>query len=120
MNATYGDFTFNSLQLGPMMGEPGAPGGTEMFLIGLVSTSQALAVRLSLPTSMIQPGNVVDVLDSRIGTLLILIDFATMDPQVMGFLGEGQIYFGHASNPTPGGLVYASLEAVIWGGRPTE
>jgi|MDTC01.1.fsa_nt_gb spore coat protein CotH len=118
MNATYGDFNFNSLQLGPMMGEPGAPGGTEMFLIGLVSPSQALAVRLSLPTSMIQPGNIVDSLDSRIGTLLILIDFATMDPQVMGFLGEGEIRFGHGSNPVPGGLVSASVDAVIWGGRP--
>ena len=116
LSATYGEFNFDSQTVGAMMGEVGSPGATEMGLMGVVGGGQAVYYRLMLPTEAIQPNSVLEMGDPRVSALMVMIELATMNIQVMGFLGEGQFVFGDQVDLTPGGTVEGELTAAIWGG----
>ena len=116
MSATYGDFSFASEMVGAMMGEVGSPGATEIDLLGVVGGGQILFYRLMLPTEALQPNSTFDMGDPRVSALMVMVELATLKPQVMGFLGEGQFTFGDEVDLTPGGMVEGELSAAIWGG----
>ena len=116
LSATYGEFNFESSMVGAMMGEVGSPGATEMGLMGVVGGGQAVYYRLMLPTEAVQPNTVLDMSDPRVSALMVMIDLATMNIQVMGFLGDGQFVFGDEVELTSGGTVEGELTATIWGG----
>ena len=85
MSATYGEFNFDSQMVGAMMGEVGSPGATEMGLMGVVGGGQAVYYRLMLPTEAIQPNSVLEMGDPRVSALMVMIELATINIQVMGF-----------------------------------
>lgn len=116
MNVTYGEYSFSSAMVSAMMGEVGSPGATEIDFLGLLDGTQALFYRLMLPTEAIQPNSIFEMGDPRVTALMVMVDLATLTPQVMGFLGEGQFTFGDEVDLTPGGIVEGELNAVIWGG----
>ena len=116
MSATYGEFSFASEVVATMMGEVGSPGATEIDLLAVVDGTHILFYRLMLPTEALQPNSSFDMSDPRVSSLMVRVELATRQPQVMGFLGEGTFTFGDEVDLTPGGIVKGELNAEIWGG----
>ena len=70
-----------------------------------------------LPTDAIQPNSTFAMSDPRISSLLVLLGEGG-NPQILGFLGEGELTFGDEVDLTSGGTLAGELSVDIWGWVP--
>ena len=117
LTAGYGPFDFVSQAVGITAGEVGSPGATELGLVAFLVDSQILFIRLMLPTDAIQPNSTFAMGDPRVSSLMVLVGEGG-NPQIIGFLGDGEISFGEDLELTSGGTFAAEMNVAIWGAFP--